>query len=69
MRRSWADQPPRIKVLVCALAGIQLGLLGAAHWDLSHRDAAQIRGSKGRWRAITLINFVGPIWYFARGRR
>ncbi len=56
------------KVLLGLLIVIQLALTGAAHADLSRRDASEIRGSKAKWRAITLINFIGPILYFSRGR-
>lgn len=67
--RSLAAQPPRTKLLLGLLAGVQIALVGVAHWDLSHRNEAQLRGSKTTWRYITLIAYVGPIWYFLRGRR
>ena len=31
--------------------------------------AEEVVGSKGKWAAIIAINFVGPLAYFARGRR
>lgn len=41
------------------LGVIGIGLLGAAHWDLSHRTPTDLRGSKIAWRVATLIPFVG----------
>jgi len=32
-------------------------------------DDDQVKGPKALWRAVTLINFVGPLSYFALGRR
>ena len=46
-----------------------LTLLIAAQRDISRRPAEQIRGSKAVWRAVTLINFIGPGSYFAFGRK
>ncbi len=48
---------------------VQLGLLVAAQIDLSRRTDEQVNGPKALWRAIALINFVGPLAYFAVGRR
>lgn len=44
-------------------------LLGAALLDLRRRPAARVRGSKKWWAAASLVNFVGPLAYFAFGRR
>lgn len=52
------------------VAGVlQVGLLLAAEVDLARRPADQVRGSKMAWRAVCLVNFVGPIAYFVWGRR
>lgn len=48
---------------------IQLGLLVAAQIDLTRRTDEQVNGPKALWRAIALVNFVGPLAYFAVGRR
>jgi len=37
--------------------------------DLATRPAARVNGRKDVWAAIIGVNFVGPIAYFARGRR
>lgn len=67
--RTLADAPASTKILLGVLAAVQVSLLGAAHWDISHRDPRELRGSPMAWRAITLINFIGPIAYFLRGRK
>ena len=67
--RVLADAPTSTKVLLGVLGAVQVGLLGAAHYDISHRDPRELRGSPMAWRAITLINFIGPILYFLRGRK
>ena len=51
------------------LAVSQVCLLGYALWDIRHRSADQIRGSKPLWTAIVFVNYVGPISYFIFGRR
>ncbi|MFN8639836.1 MAG: PLDc N-terminal domain-containing protein [Dehalococcoidia bacterium] len=48
---------------------IQFALLVAAQIDLLRRPDAAVRGPKWAWRAATLVNFVGPLAYFALGRR
>jgi len=51
------------------LTAVQVGLLLAAQIDLTRRTDEQVNGPKAAWRAVTLINFVGPLAYFAFGRR
>ncbi len=48
---------------------VQVTLLAAALWDISHRPAAGIKGSKKAWTAASFVNFVGPIAYFVFGRK
>lgn len=67
-KRSWADLSRTQRRLVVVTGALQLGLLTAAQLDIARRPASEIRGSKARWRLITLINFAGPIAYFLRGR-
>lgn len=72
MRRSRArfrELPRRSQVGVVVLGAAQLGLLIAAERDIQLRPADLIRGPKTRWRLLCLINFVGPLSYFAFGRR
>ena len=67
--RSWQEpgQPQRMGIIL--MGGLQIGLLVAALWDIRQRRAEDLRGSKAMWTAISFINFIGPIAYFAIGRR
>jgi hypothetical protein len=68
-KKSWDDLSPVQRAGVGVLGVVQVGLLVAAQIDLTRRTDEQINGPKPLWRAITLINFVGPLAYFAFGRR
>jgi hypothetical protein len=68
-KKSWKELSPMARVGTIAAATVQLALLVAAQRDISRRPAEQIRGSKALWRAVTLINFIGPGSYFAFGRK
>ena len=48
---------------------VQFSLFAAALWDIRRRPAAQVRGPKALWTAAAFVNFVGPISYFAFGRK
>jgi hypothetical protein len=48
---------------------VQLGLLGAALADLRQRAPDQINGPRRMWVAVAFVNFVGPLAYFAFGRK
>jgi hypothetical protein len=68
-KKRWKDLTPTQRVLVIVGAVLQLTLLALAQRDLSVRSAEQVRGPKGLWRIVTLVNFVGPLAYFCCGRR
>jgi hypothetical protein len=68
-KKSWKELSPMARVGTISAATVQLALLVAAQRDISRRPAEQIRGSKALWRAVTLINFIGPGSYFAFGRK
>ena len=50
-------------------AVVQVTLLAAAQIDITRRPKEQIRGAKLLWRILVLVNFIGPIAYFAIGRK
>ena len=55
-------------VLILPLILIELGLMGFALWDLVRRKRVK-GGNKIIWGiVIVVINFIGPILYFAIGR-
>ncbi|MFZ2530706.1 MAG: hypothetical protein WAX14_24165 [Rhodococcus sp. (in: high G+C Gram-positive bacteria)] len=69
VKKKFADLAPWQKTVVLTLVSVQVSLAATAWADLATRPAGKINGSKGKWALITLINFVGPIWYFRKGRR
>jgi hypothetical protein len=68
-KKRWSDLSERQQAAIVASGVVQVGLLVAALVDLWRRPADQVRGSKPTWAAISLVNFVGPLAYFAFGRR
>ncbi len=68
-RKQWRDMPPWARVAVMVMVSVQLSLLASALVDISRRPAQQIRGPKPAWAAAAFINFIGPISYFAFGRK
>jgi hypothetical protein len=47
----------------------QIGLFIAALWDIRRRPEDAINGSKRLWTGLAFINFIGPLAYFAFGRK
>ena len=68
-KKQWRDLSAPQQAAVVLGGALQFGLLGAALADLSRRRPDQVNGSKALWAAAVFINFVGPLAYFARGRR
>lgn len=67
--RHWNELSERQQTALLAAVSVQLSLAATAWADLVTRPAALVRGRKSVWAAIIGVNFVGPIAYFARGRR
>jgi hypothetical protein len=67
--RRWSELTARQRAGIIAAGGVQLSLLAAALVDLWRRPAAQVRGSKKLWVAVSFVNFAGPIAYFVAGHR
>lgn len=56
--------------LLVPIVLIEMGLLIFALLDLLKRPEEQLKGSKTMWLLIVvLINIIGPIIYFALGRK
>ncbi|MBD8505056.1 hypothetical protein HT102_00945 [Hoyosella sp. G463] len=66
---SWNELTPAQRGVLLGAASVQLSLAVSAWADLACRPADEVNGSKGKWAAIIAINFIGPIAYFARGRK
>jgi hypothetical protein len=68
-KKRWSELSDGQRSAVVATGVVQVGLLVAALADLRRRPADEVRGSKPAWVAVAFVNFVGPLAYFAFGRR
>jgi hypothetical protein len=68
-KKTWNDFSSGQKAAMIVLGIIQLALLIAAQRDIGRRRDSEINGSKGMWRALAFVNWVGPISWFAFGRK
>ncbi|GAC1510813.1 MAG: hypothetical protein NVS1B16_01300 [Pseudarthrobacter sp.] len=68
-KKTWKEMSPSARAGVVAAGIMQVALMLAAQRDISRRPAAQINGPKAAWRAVALINFIGPMGYFILGRK
>jgi hypothetical protein len=68
-KKKWAELTRTQRRVILAGAAVQLILQIATLWDLRHRSAGELRGSKRWWAAAAFVNIVGPLAYFAVGRR
>jgi hypothetical protein len=65
----WNDLSPAARGGIVAGAVVQIGLLIFSLHDLKRRPADEIRGSKGLWRPVLFVNFIGPLLYLRVGRK
>jgi hypothetical protein len=68
-KRRLRDLSAPQRALLAVLVVGQLGLLAAALFDLSRRPGRKVRGDKRLWVAASFLNYVGPLAYFAYGRK
>lgn len=68
-KKQWSDLSPGQRAAIVGAGIVQVGLLVAALVDIRRRPAKQINGSKGAWVAASFVNYVGPLAYFAFGRK
>jgi len=67
--RKWAELSDRQRAWLLAAAAAELSLKVAALIDIKRRPADRIRGPKVLWRAAMVVNLLGPVSYFAFGRK
>jgi hypothetical protein len=68
-RKRWSDLTTGQQTAIQIGAGVQMALLAAALWDMWHRPAEEINGDRRLWTLASFVNFVGPLAYFAFGRK
>ena len=67
--KKWAKLSDRQRALILGAAAAELSLKIAALIDIKRRPAERIRGPKALWRAAMVVNLLGPLSYFAIGRK
>ncbi|SDD83802.1 Phospholipase_D-nuclease N-terminal [Sanguibacter gelidistatuariae] len=65
----WKDLSGKRKTGMIVIGLAQLTLTAAAYRDLIKRPADQVEGPKFVWGIALLVNWIGPISYFAKGRK
>lgn len=68
-KREWKDLTSNQKMLVCIFGVLEFGLLIAALWVFARRSPDEVRGPRKMWFGLVFINWIGPICYFAFGRK
>ncbi|HEX6020354.1 MAG TPA: PLD nuclease N-terminal domain-containing protein [Solirubrobacter sp.] len=68
-QKRWSELTSAQRGVIIAAGAVQLSLHAAALVDLRRRPADQVKGPKPLWVALSFVNFVGPLAYFAFGRR
>jgi len=68
-RQRWHELPPRDRRAIVLLGAVQGALLAAALRDVIRRPPGELTAPKPVWMAVCFVNFLGPIAYFAIGRR
>ena len=69
MKKRWSDLTPGQKRAVCVAGALEAAATVAAWRDLAKRPAEDVRGPKAVWRLASVVQPVGPLAYFAVGRR
>jgi hypothetical protein len=65
----WCEMSRRQRALAIAAITLQIGLWAAMMADLRRRPPGGVRGGRRLWFGLSFINFLGPLGYFAFGRR
>jgi hypothetical protein len=68
-KKRWADLSAMQRIGILIGATIQFGLLAGGLWDLAHRKPDEVRGDRRFWAGFMFVNWIGPVSYFAYGRK
>lgn len=68
-RKTWAELSRSQKRAVVVVGAVEVAMTVAAWRDLAGRPASRVRGPKPAWALGVLVQPVGPLAYFALGRR
>lgn len=67
-KRKWSDLSPMQRKAVVVLGIAETLATTAMLVDLARQPASNVRGSKNLWRALSVVQPVGPLAYFTVGR-
>ncbi|QNN53429.1 PLDc N-terminal domain-containing protein [Nocardioides mesophilus] len=67
--KKWSDLSRSQKRVVLVVGALESVMTALALKDLAGRPADQVRGPKPVWGAALFVQPVGPVAYFAFGRR
>jgi Phospholipase_D-nuclease N-terminal len=68
-KKQWKDLSSGRKRRIAIQGMIQVALAAWALWDIRHRPADRIKGSKRLWTLAAFVQPVGPVAYFLFGRK
>jgi hypothetical protein len=68
-KKSWAGLSASQKIGIIVMGTVQMCLLVAGLWDVAHRKPEEVRGDRRFWAGFMFVNWIGPIAYFAYGRK
>ena len=68
-KKRWSELSQAQRTAIVAAGTVQVGLQVAALVDLRRRPARKVQGAKRMWVALSFVNTLGPLAYFAFGRR
>lgn len=67
--RKWSELTPSQRRAITVAGTVEVLMTVAAWRDLARRPAGAVRGPKPAWALGVLVQPVGPVAYFALGRR
>lgn len=68
-RKSWRELSPVQKTLNIVMGVVEIVLVSLALRDIARRPGSEINGKKRTWVLTSMIQPIGPIIYFAFGRK
>jgi hypothetical protein len=68
-KKSWSELSGGKRASIVVASIVQIALTVAGYRDLAKRSADEVEGSKLAWGVAMLVNWVGPLAYFAKGRK
>jgi hypothetical protein len=68
-KKSWSELSGGKRTSIVVASLVQIALTVAGYRDLAKRPADEVEGPKLAWGVAMLVNWVGPLAYFAKGRK